>query len=295
LSAFPPYREESGTYRALLKSGLEDALSPAVDDDRGHSALFALCDAMACVPADQSPDSSRLVHLLVEQAARLSQSLSGMLRGVWEIDETVSHSCLSGAKTLLMQYHSKGREPERDNILSNNNNSNNRDSLLMMNRNNAAITRNGGNNRLSSSYDWESSTDLQQQQQQQQPPNGISRVPSTIIVTNNNNHNFNNNSNHGSGKHNQSNPGGPSRATTFRTRSLESGGGGNVNNAPFVRPAARRSDYFDDIDDDEDDGAGVRESGGVGERLGQKETSSGKGGSNSSVPIYSPIAMMRRK
>lgn len=115
LAAFPPCREESHTYRALLKSALEDGLNPTAEDDRGRNALFVLCEAMASVAADQSPDSTRLVHYLLEYSSNLNPyyGIGGSDRTgrtIFDIEDTVGHSCLASCRSVLKQASAKSQE-----------------------------------------------------------------------------------------------------------------------------------------------------------------------------------------
>lgn len=104
LSAFPPSREDSATYRAVLKSALDFGLSPALEDDRGRNALFVLCEQMAMTPSETAPDAPRLIHLLVDSHPQHGIGGSDRTgRTIFDIVETVSHSCLHACKALLVQ------------------------------------------------------------------------------------------------------------------------------------------------------------------------------------------------
>jgi hypothetical protein len=266
LAAFPPYREESGTYRALLKSALEDALNPAIEDDRGRNSLFILCEAMASVPSDQSPDSSRLVTLLVEQGNSMNpyfgvggSDKTG--RSIFDIEETVSNSCLSNSRMILMQANQRVKDHA-----ANANASQIRSSTTGAPRMNSMVSR-------SSSYDWDA-VDYYAHN-----PN-TNRVPSAVIASS------------GSmigGRH-YNNP------AVSKSRSIETFPNQHhvlhQNHYPAVNNRVtnnhKASGYFDDIEDDDE----YRSEYQRGEVLSSR---SAPASASTTVPVYSPVAMMRRK
>lgn len=115
LSAFPPSREDSSTFRALLKSALDTGVNPASEDNKGRNALFVLCEQMAMTPSDQAPDAPRLIHMLIDASSVMTpqQQQYGIGgsdrtgRTIFDIHETVPHSCLHACKSLLVQATSK--------------------------------------------------------------------------------------------------------------------------------------------------------------------------------------------
>jgi hypothetical protein len=115
LAAFPPTREDSAVYRALLKSCLDAGVNPAQEDQKGRNALFVLCEQMAATPADQAPDAPRLIHILIEASSVMTpqQQQYGIGgsdrtgRTIFDIHESVAHSCLHACKSLLVQATSK--------------------------------------------------------------------------------------------------------------------------------------------------------------------------------------------
>ncbi len=103
LAAFPPSKEDSSTYRALLKSALESGLSPTSDDDLGRSALFVLCEQMAHVSSEVCADSSRVLHIVLEACGERGVGTADRNgRTVFDIDEKVAHSCLSACRQILL-------------------------------------------------------------------------------------------------------------------------------------------------------------------------------------------------
>jgi hypothetical protein len=115
LAAFPPSREDSAIYRALLKSALDAGVNPAHEDQKGRNALFVLSEQMAVTPSDQVPDAPRLIHILIEASSVMTpqQQQYGIGgsdrtgRTIFDIHETVPHSCLHACKSLLVQATSK--------------------------------------------------------------------------------------------------------------------------------------------------------------------------------------------
>lgn len=90
-------------YRALLKSVLEHGLSPTVEDDRGRNALFVLCEQMSMVSSDQSPDSTRLMGIVLDACGSSGVGGSDRTgRTVFDIEERVAQSCLSACRQMLL-------------------------------------------------------------------------------------------------------------------------------------------------------------------------------------------------
>ncbi len=90
-------------YRALLKSALEHGLSPAVEDERGRNALFVLCEQMSSVSSELCPDSTRLMHIVLDGCGSAGVGGSDRTgRTVFDIDEKVPHSCLSACRQILL-------------------------------------------------------------------------------------------------------------------------------------------------------------------------------------------------
>eukprot|EP01034_Spumella_vulgaris_P021576 gene21576-27614_t len=103
LAAFPPTREDSSMYRALLKSALEHGVNPAVEDDRGRNALFVLCEQMCLIASDVSPDAARLMHIVLDACGASGVGGSDRTgRTVFDIEERVPHSCLSACRQILL-------------------------------------------------------------------------------------------------------------------------------------------------------------------------------------------------
>jgi hypothetical protein len=110
LAAFPPSRDDSATYRKLVKHCLEAGLEVSAQEERGRSALFVLCEQMATVGSDTCPDAPRLVHLLLTGANGGSSSSSARKtvntadrtgRTVFDIVERADHSCLAACRAVL--------------------------------------------------------------------------------------------------------------------------------------------------------------------------------------------------
>lgn len=110
LSAFPPSRDDSATYRKLLKSCLDSGIDSSVQEERGRSALFILCEQMATVGSETCPDAPRLVHLLLSGAngSHSSSAARKMVnaadrtgRTVFDIVERADHSCLAACRAVL--------------------------------------------------------------------------------------------------------------------------------------------------------------------------------------------------
>ncbi len=255
LAAFPPYREESGTYRALLKSALEDGLNPAVEDDRGRNSIFLLCEAMASVPSDQSPDSSRLISLLIEQGNNMNPyfGIGGSDktgRTIFDIEESTSNSCLANSRMILMQGNARAKD--------------------IANANNMQIRSSNGAPRMnsvvsrSSSYDWDAAEYYSNNQ-------NITRIPSGVIastIASNGTRFYNGGVN------------GKSRSVDNHVHN---------NHSQTGRSKSQKSnDYFDDIDDDDDYRSEFNRNEGI-------STRSAPASSSTAVPVYSPIAVMRRK
>jgi hypothetical protein len=102
LSSFPPSRDESAIFRNLVKSALDSGLSVSVEDSRGRSPLFILCEQLATTPSDQAPDATRLVHMLIDVGHEIGGS-DRTGRTIFDIVETVPHSCLHACKSILTQ------------------------------------------------------------------------------------------------------------------------------------------------------------------------------------------------
>lgn len=112
LAAFPPSRDDSATYRKLLKSALESGLEVAAEEERGRNALFILCEQMATVGSETCPDAPRLVHMLlggahpghtstVSNARKVVNSADRTGRTVFDIVERADHSCLAACRQVL--------------------------------------------------------------------------------------------------------------------------------------------------------------------------------------------------
>lgn len=110
LAAFPPPRDDSPTYRKLLKSCLDGGLDVGAQEERGRSALFILCEQMATVGSDTCPDAARLVHLLLgggnashsaSAARKIVNSADRTGRTVFDIVERADHSCLAACRAVL--------------------------------------------------------------------------------------------------------------------------------------------------------------------------------------------------
>jgi hypothetical protein len=103
LAAFPPTREDSSMYRALLKSALEHGVNPAMEDDRGRNALFVLCEQMCLIASDVCPDAPRLMHIVLDACGANGVGGSDRTgRTVFDIEERVPHSCLSSCRQILL-------------------------------------------------------------------------------------------------------------------------------------------------------------------------------------------------
>ena len=112
LSAFPPSRDDTSTYRKLLKSCLESGLEVGAEEERGRNALFVLCEQMATVGSDACPDAPRLVHMLLggvnpthgsvgNAARRLVNAADRTGRTVFDIADRADHSCLAACRHVL--------------------------------------------------------------------------------------------------------------------------------------------------------------------------------------------------
>ena len=112
LSAFPPSRDDTSTYRKLLKSALENGLEVGAEEERGRNALFVLCEQMATVGSDACPDAPRLVHMLLggvnpahgsvgSAARRLVNAADRTGRTVFDIADRADHSCLAACRHVL--------------------------------------------------------------------------------------------------------------------------------------------------------------------------------------------------
>ena len=112
LSAFPPPRDDSATYRKLLKSCIDSGLDVAIQEERGRSALFVLCEQMATVGSETCPDAPRLVHMLLgganpshnaapSMARKVVNAADHTGRTVFDIVERTEHSCLSVCRSML--------------------------------------------------------------------------------------------------------------------------------------------------------------------------------------------------
>jgi hypothetical protein len=110
LAAFPPPRDDSPTYRKLLKSCMDGGLDVGAQEERGRSALFILCEQMATVGSDTCPDAARLVHLLLgggnashsaSAARKIVNSADRTGRTVFDIVERADHSCLAACRAVL--------------------------------------------------------------------------------------------------------------------------------------------------------------------------------------------------
>jgi hypothetical protein len=107
LAAFPPPRDESSSYRRLLRGALEAGLEPGEEEERGRSALFLLCEQMAATSAEACPDASRLVHMLLTHGAdkQTAQALvcaadrSG--RCCLDLVDREARSCLAACRHML--------------------------------------------------------------------------------------------------------------------------------------------------------------------------------------------------
>ena len=116
LASFPPSREDSASYRAVLKRAVDAGLEAfAVESEGGLNALFVLCHQMAIVSSDLCPDAASLVQLILRgssstasssytistTARRLVNSIDPSGRTVLDIAEKIEHSCLSACRSLL--------------------------------------------------------------------------------------------------------------------------------------------------------------------------------------------------
>jgi sulfur carrier protein ThiS len=234
MASFPPSKEDSSTYRSLLKNALESSVNPCVEDDRGRNALFILCEQMAVTPNEYVPDCTRLVHYLLDAMTFPNTNVHSNAnergvagsdrtgRTIFDLKETVNHSCLSACKSILLKatakiqqndpsrstlshHHSSSHQlpPHHHQHLHSSSSQDSRDHLHHLQ----------GRTNASSSFQ-------QQQQQQQQSSNhhftnnglsssvkyekeiASSRVPSSILASHmNNNNNNNNNSNSNNSSH----------------------------------------------------------------------------------------------
>lgn len=112
LAAFPPSRDDSATYRKLLKSALESGLEVGAEEERGRNSLFILCEQMSTVGSESCPDAPRLVHMLlggahpghtstVSTARKIVNSADRTGRTVFDIVERADHSCLAACRQVL--------------------------------------------------------------------------------------------------------------------------------------------------------------------------------------------------
>lgn len=128
LSAFPPPRDESGIYRKLLKSALDAGLDPAAaESERRRTGLFLLCEQMTTVSSEQCPDSTRLMHMLLDALAGAGKTKHDTVyssdrtgRTVLDIaDNKVDNSCFAACKPLLRDasYDRSMRSSSRSSVM----------------------------------------------------------------------------------------------------------------------------------------------------------------------------------
>jgi hypothetical protein len=280
LAAFPPCREESHLYRGLLKSALEDGLNPTAEDDHGRNALFVLSEAMASVAADQSPDSTRLVHYLLEYSSNLNPfyGIGGSDRTgrtIFDIEEVVAHSCLAACRAVLKQASAKSQEVNHLSSTGQHHGALRPQNTLRSGSASTAASR-------AASLDWDDPVS-----------NSSNRVPTSILASNstgsiirhNNNNNNNNVARSRSGDLYTSHVGiatNPATATTASAASVNSRG-------------SRIGHYFEDEEGEEDFGAMRNNNSATGAASGRLSTRKPSADLSTMASMYSPIVSLRQR
>lgn len=72
-----------------------------MEDDKGRSSLFILCEQMAHISSETCPDSNRLMQVVLEATHGTLGGSDRSGRTVLDIEEKVTHSCLSACRHLL--------------------------------------------------------------------------------------------------------------------------------------------------------------------------------------------------
>eukprot|EP00602_Paraphysomonas_sp_CaronLab_P011333 CAMPEP_0185040624 /NCGR_PEP_ID=MMETSP1103-20130426/38887_1 /TAXON_ID=36769 /ORGANISM="Paraphysomonas bandaiensis, Strain Caron Lab Isolate" /LENGTH=1326 /DNA_ID=CAMNT_0027580001 /DNA_START=6 /DNA_END=3986 /DNA_ORIENTATION=+ len=104
LQAFPPPKEDMTAYRTLLSSCLRARISPLLEDESGRSALFVLCEQLACTSQDSYPEGPNILKLVLESIPGGGIGGSDRTgRTIFDIDDSrVPYSCLKAARQLLV-------------------------------------------------------------------------------------------------------------------------------------------------------------------------------------------------
>lgn len=118
LRLFPPPKEDAQQYISLVKGALSTpGMNPLLEDERGQSALFVLCEQMSKVEADKFPYAKEVLGLVLKNIP--SGSIGGSDhsgRTIFDLEDSSSSllagpSCLQATQQLLLDHVGRRREP----------------------------------------------------------------------------------------------------------------------------------------------------------------------------------------